>query len=232
MQSMKTNFAEYISGLTADFTPIVGGDLQQEDFIAIDLSANNPELLKLEQLSSEAFSVFIDHNLKVAGKKVAFGGYNEVRKLYQRSQLFNKNVEEFLNRNIHIGLDIWTAEGTDVLAVLEGEVHSFQDNANFGDYGPTVILKHDFDDEIFYSLYGHLSRKSLEKIEVGQQVKAQEKIAELGAAEENGDYAPHLHFQIIKDLQQNKGDYPGVASKKDLDFYLENCPDPNLLLKI
>ena len=119
-----------------------------------------------------------------------------------------------------------------MLAVLEGEVHSFKDNANFGDYGPTVILKHDFDDEIFYSLYGHLSRKSLEKIEVGQQVKAQEKIAELGAAEENGDYAPHLHFQIIKDLQQNKGDYPGVASKKDLDFYLENCPDPNLLLKI
>ena len=232
MQSMEANFAEYISGLTAGFTPVVGGDLKQEDFIAIDLSANNPELLKLEQLSSEAFSVFIDHNLKVAGKKVAFGGYNEIRKLYQRSQLFNKNVDEFLNRNIHIGLDIWTAEGTDVLAVLDGEIHSFQDNANFGDYGPTIILKHTIEDEAFYSLYGHLSRSSLENLQVGQKVKAQEKIAELGAAEENGDYAPHLHFQIIKDLQENKGDYPGVASKKDLDFYLENCPDPNLLLKI
>ncbi|ORL47403.1 M23 family peptidase [Zunongwangia atlantica 22II14-10F7] len=229
---MKANFAEYISGLTAGFTPVVGGDLKQEDFIAIDLSANNPELLKLEQLSSEAFSVFINHNLKVAGKKVAFGGYNEVRKLYQRSQLFNKNVDEFLNRNIHIGLDIWTAEGTDVLAVLDGEIHSFQDNANFGDYGPTIIVKHAIEDEQFYSLYGHLSRKSLENLQVGQEVKAQEKIAELGAAQENGDYAPHLHFQIIKDLQENKGDYPGVASKKDLDFYLENCPDPNLLLKI
>ena len=232
MQSMKANFAEYISGLTAGFTPVVGGDLKQEDFIAIDLSANNPELLKLEQLSSEAFSVFIDYNLKVAGKKVAFGGYNEVRKLYQRSQLFNKNVDEFLNRNIHIGLDIWTAEGTDVLAVLDGEIHSFQDNANFGDYGPTIILKHTIEDEVFYSLYGHLSRNSLENLQVGQKFKAQEKIAELGAAEENGDYAPHLHFQVINDLQENKGDYPGVASKKDLDFYLENCPDPNLLLKI
>ncbi|WBL24884.1 peptidoglycan DD-metalloendopeptidase family protein [Zunongwangia sp. HGR-M22] len=229
---MKASFAEYISGLTAGFTPVVGGELKQEDFIAIDLSANNPELLKLEQLSSEAFSVFIDHNLKVAGKKLAFGGYNEVRKLYQRSQLFNKNVDEFLNRNIHIGLDIWTSEGTDVLAVLDGEIHSFQDNANFGDYGPTIILKHTVEDEVFYSLYGHLSRKSLENLRVGQQVKAQEKIAELGAAEENGDYAPHLHFQLIKDLQGNSGDYPGVASKKDLDFYLENCPDPNLLLKI
>ena len=129
-------------------------------------------------------------------------------------------------------MDIWTAEGTDVLAVLDGEIHSFQDNANFGDYGPTIILKHTIEDEVFYSLYGHLSRKSLESLQVGQKFKAQEKIAELGAAEENGDYAPHLHFQIIKDLQENKGDYPGVASKKDLDFYLENCPDPNLLLKI
>ncbi|MCL6219561.1 peptidoglycan DD-metalloendopeptidase family protein [Zunongwangia pacifica] len=232
MQSMKASFAEYISGLTAGFTPVVGGNLKQEDFIAIDLSANNPELLKLEQLSSEAFSVFIDHNLKVTGKKVAFGGYNEVRKLYERSQLFNKNVDEFLNRNIHIGLDIWTAEGTDVLAVLDGEIHSFRDNSNFGDYGPTIILKHTFEDEVFYSLYGHLSRKSLEDIEVGQPIKAQEKIAELGTAEENGDYAPHLHFQVIKNLQGSEGDYPGVASKKDLDFYLENCPDPNLLLKI
>ncbi|MDN3595057.1 peptidoglycan DD-metalloendopeptidase family protein [Zunongwangia endophytica] len=232
MQSMKANFAEYISGLTAGFTPVVGGDLKQEDFIAIDLSANNPELLKLEQLSSEAFSFFIEHNLKVAGKKAAFGGYNEVRKLYQRSRLFNKNVDEFLNRNIHIGLDIWTAEGTDVLAVLDGKIHSFKDNTNFGDYGPTIIVEHNFQEETFYSLYGHLSRNSLKNIEVGQQVQAQSKIAELGAAEENGDYAPHLHFQIIRDIQGNNGDYPGVASKKDLDFYLENCPDPNLLLKI
>ena len=45
-------------------------------------------------------------------------------------------------------------------------------------------------------------------------------------------YAPHLHFQIIKKLVNNFGDYPGVCSKKDLKHYLENCPDPNVLLKI
>ena len=48
----------------------------------------------------------------------------------------------------------------------------------------------------------------------------------------NGDYAPHLHFQIIKNIADYEGDYPGVSSKNDLDFYSANCPDPNLVLKL
>jgi hypothetical protein len=54
----------------------------------------------------------------------------------------------------------------------------------------------------------------------------------LGLPPINGDYAPHLHFQIIIDMENKKGDYPGVCSSKTLAFYLQNCPDPNLLLKI
>ena len=44
--------------------------------------------------------------------------------------------------------------------------------------------------------------------------------------------------QVIWEIWGNKnitdytGDYPGVCSTLNLDFYLENCPDPNLLLKI
>jgi hypothetical protein len=54
----------------------------------------------------------------------------------------------------------------------------------------------------------------------------------LGDTSVNGDYPPHLHFQIIKDIQGYQGDYPGVSSKKDLDFYRNNCPNPNTLLKL
>ena len=57
-------------------------------------------------------------------------------------------------------------------------------------------------------------------------------MATLGDATINGDYAPHLHFQIIKDIAENTGDYPGVCSKNKRNYYLDNCPDPNLLLKI
>jgi len=54
----------------------------------------------------------------------------------------------------------------------------------------------------------------------------------VGDSSVNGGYSPHLHFQIIKNIEDNFSDYPGVTSKKDLDYYLENCPNPNLLLKI
>lgn len=57
-------------------------------------------------------------------------------------------------------------------------------------------------------------------------------MASIGNSEVNGDYAPHLHFQIIKNIEDYWGDYPGVCNTNDLNFYIENCPDPNLLLKI
>ena len=33
-------------------------------------------------------------------------------------------------------------------------------------------------------------------------------------------------------MENKKGDYAAVSSKNDLDFYTNNCPNPNLLLKI
>ena len=223
------DFAGYLNEITTGFTPVIGGDYKQEDYAYIDLSENNLDLLKLEVASSEAFSVFIEEFLKNRNARAAYGGYNELRTLYNRSRLFNDSVS---NRNLHIGLDIWVPAFSDILSPLPGKVHSFRDNANFGDYGPTIILEHKIRNRTFYTLYGHLSRRSLEHLEEGRTVKAGEKIAELGELSENGDYAPHLHFQVIEDLKGQKGDFPGVVSREDLEAYLENCPDPNLLLKI
>ena len=223
------SFSEFLNELTSGFTPVIGGEYKREDFSYIDLSESNRDLLKLEVASSEAFSIFIDEYLRNRNSKAAYGGYNELRTLYNRSQLFN-NTEA--NRNIHIGLDVWVPAYSDIISPLEGKIHSFRDNANFGDYGPTIILEHKFYNRTFFTLYGHLSRKSLHNLSIGTEVKAGDKIAELGNFEENGDYAPHLHFQIMEDMQGSEGDYPGVVKKEDLDIYLKNCPDPNLLLKI
>ncbi len=230
---MKTSdFAEFIARLTPEFTAVINVGFKREDYIAIDLSENNPDLSGVDISSSEAFTDFVTNFLRSSGKKVAFGGYNEVRKLYERSELFTTNEDAGSNRNIHLGMDFWAAEKTPVLAVLEGKVHSFKDNVNFGDYGPTIILQHFYAGRTFYTLYGHLSRRSLQNIKEGDEVKRGQKIGELGAASENGDYAPHLHFQIIERLREKVGDFPGVTSRSELDFYLQNCPNPNLLLKI
>lgn len=197
----------------------------------MDLSSENNELLCIDITSSSEMEAYIDTLLRKNKAQVAYGGYLEKRAIYQRSTHFKQEDPE-TERNIHLGMDLWLEADTDVLAVLDGEIHSFQDNTNFGDYGPTIILKHTIDSIEFYTLYGHLSRTSLTKIHPGQKVKQGEVIAQLGDATVNGDYAPHLHFQIIRDIGDFTGDYPGVCSKKDFNYYSENCPDPNLLLKI
>ncbi|SFH83014.1 peptidoglycan DD-metalloendopeptidase family protein [Halpernia frigidisoli] len=209
---------------------VIDATIDYKNYVAIDLSESRTDKLNLDLTDASKFEEFIEKHLSENNAKVAFGGYLEKRNLYKRSENFNQeNVEE---RNIHIGLDLWIKAGTSVLSALDGKIHSFQNNTAHGDYGPTIILEHEMEDVIFYTLYGHLSLESLDGKKEGQIVKKGEKIAELGKPPINGDYAPHLHFQIIKDIEGKKGDYPGVCSSKDLDFYTENCSDPNLLLKI
>jgi murein DD-endopeptidase MepM/ murein hydrolase activator NlpD len=209
---------------------VIDDSIAYKSYFPLDLSTLNIELSKLDVSNSIDFEKYITHYLSANKTQVAFGGYNEERNLYKRSTAFNDPKKE--ERNIHIGLDLWTKSGTPVLAALDGTIHSFNYNAGLGDYGPTLILEHKIENHIFYTLYGHLSLESITDIKIGAIVKKGKQIAALGHSVINGDYSPHLHFQIIKNIGTNFGDYPGVCSKSDLDYYLENCPDPNLLLKI
>jgi len=220
-----------INDITLGFTAVIDSKFEENQFYKLDLSINNNELESIDLTSSQAMEHYINDLLEKNTKKVAWGGYLEQRAIYKRSEHFNL-PDPTTERNIHLGIDLWVEAGTDVLAVCDGEIHGFNDNNNFGDYGPTIILKHTIGGLEFYSLYGHLSRNSLEGIQAGKEVAKGEVIGKLGYPEENGDYAPHLHFQLIKNIGGFKGDYPGVCAKKDLDYYIKNCPDPNLLLKI
>ena len=224
MATLETLFLNLIDIKVIDRT------IPYSKYTDLDLSIANEELNKLNLSNSKEFEKYIHSFLKQKKANVAYGGYNEIRNLYKRSTVFNDlNTEE---RNIHIGLDLWVKSGTVVLAALDGKVHSFQNNNNLGDYGPTIILEHQLENHTFYTLYGHLSLESITQIKVDDFYVKGQKLATLGVSEVNGDYAPHLHFQIIKDIENNFGDYPGVCSQNKLDYYLENCPDPNLLLKI
>lgn len=213
-----------------DDVKVIDHSIDYQNYIPLDLSASNQELSKFDITSAARFEEYIDNHLTLNNAKVAFGGYNEERTLYKRSSVFKNNETE--ERNIHIGVDLWIKAGTPVLSALDGTVHSYKFNAGFGDYGPTIILEHQLENETFYTLYGHLSLDSLEGLEIGAVLKKGEQFATLGTAAVNGDYSPHLHFQIIKNIADKFGDYPGVCNKNELSFYLENCPDPNLLLKI
>jgi murein DD-endopeptidase MepM/ murein hydrolase activator NlpD len=209
---------------------VVDDSIPYSEYTPIDLSIANTDLSKIDLVNAEIFETFIENHLRKNNSKVAFGGYNEERNLYKSSLIFNDEEKE--ERSIHIGMDLWIKAGTPVLAALDGIVYGFDFNAGKGNYGPTIILKHRIENQSFYTLYGHLSVESIENIEIGTLFKKGQQLATLGDAAVNGGYSPHLHFQIIKNIGENFSDYPGVCNKKDLDFYLKNCPNPNLLLKI
>ena len=72
---------------------------------------------------------------------------------------------------------------------------------------------------------------SLAGLTEGQIIPAGKQFATFGVKEENGYWPPHLHFQLIFDMEGMMGDYPGVCQFSKSVLYLENCPDPALILK-
>jgi murein DD-endopeptidase MepM/ murein hydrolase activator NlpD len=225
------NFDQFLFNISDEPLRVLDLEIELKDYTSIDLSDKNKTLEQIDITDSKAFEFYIINYLNSKKAKVAFGGYLEKRNIYRRSSHFNQESIEN-ERNVHLGVDLWCEANTKVLAVLDGKIHSFQNNINYGDYGPTIIIKHLIEGIEFYSLYGHLNIASLKNLTVGDSVFKGQTIGFLGNATVNGDYAPHLHFQLIKNLQDNFGDYPGVSNKKMLDFYKENCPEPNFLLKL
>lgn len=226
-----TEFSSFLNGICSKPLSVLDASISMQQYIHLDLSDSNKALQQVDVSSSLALERYINLHVERNKGLVAYGGYNERRKIYQRSQHF-KASDPTTERNIHLGMDLWLAASSRVFSPVDGTVHSFKNNTNYGDYGPTLILKHSIKEFTFYTLYGHLSLDSIASLDVGQIFKQGECIAKLGDASVNGDYPPHLHFQIIRDIGNFTGDYPGVASNQDLEFYLENCPDPNVLLKL
>ena len=204
--------------------------LNTERGLRLDLSEHNTALGSFDPGDTAAFSAFVNSEMQRAGARYAAGGYGENRTLYQMSPVFASADAE--PRTLHLGIDLWLEAGTAVHAVLPGTVHSTQDNAAFGDYGPTLILEHQVDDTRFFTLYGHLAKPSLQQTRPGQRIEAGALLGWLGEPHENVGWPAHLHFQVIGDLGGRSGDYPGVCRPSEAPAWLANCPDPNLLLRI
>ncbi|AXP79303.1 hypothetical protein CJ739_203 [Mariniflexile rhizosphaerae] len=223
-------FEDFLVNISRKPLRVLDTSIKNSKYIHLDLSQDHVELQGVDVSSSTKLETYITNYIKKQHALVAFGGYNEIRTIYKRSIYFNAAPTK--ERNIHIGIDLWCGAETPVYTPLDATVHSFKNNTNYGDYGPTIILKHRINTVEFYTLYGHLSLASIEDLKVNQVFKQGEQIGALGDTVVNGDYPSHLHFQIIRDLQGFNGDYPGVCNITDLDFYLDNCPNPNLLLKL
>ena len=185
----------------------------------IDLSSNG----NLAHTNAENWYNYLSELPTSQSEHIHYGGYLEERFFYSNEELFGKGETR---RNIHLGVDVWLSEDTPIFAPLDGIVQSIKYNKYELDYGHTVILRHEENGLIFYSLYGHLSSFHVDTLKANMIVPQGESFCTIGSHSENGGWPPHLHFQLIMDLEGNIGDYPGVASAEKLEFYMKNCPDP------
>lgn len=159
--------------------------------------------------------------------EIPYGGYMENREVYQQSPVFQENGRA---RSLHLGVDFWAPVGTAIHCPLDGVVVGKKDNTGMGNYGGTVIVKHSTTDIIFYSLYGHMEINSI-PFNAGDKIKGGEIIGQLGGLQSNGYWPPHLHFQIIRQLNEEIIDFPGVCFPEEKEKFLDLCPDPNYLLQ-
>jgi 4-aminobutyrate aminotransferase-like enzyme/Ser/Thr protein kinase RdoA (MazF antagonist) len=215
--------------------PLLGKDLASERLIVLDLGVGSPLISGDPRENAEpALTPRIATYMRARGATVGVGRYGEARLLYT-SPLFGGDPGEE-RRTIHLGIDLFAPAGTSVHAPLDGLVYAFAENPTPLDDGPVVILKHERgregqegQEETFYTLYGHLSRESLDGLRVGQRIARGDRFAAIGAADVNGGWTPHLHFQLIVDLLDLGCDFPGACRASERDVWFALSPDPTVM---
>ena len=199
----------------------------------LDLSVSSIFTGHQEEFNNlDLFQFKIDQLQKEVPNKIISGGYLEPRNLYTSTEYDTVGNYGNQSRTIHLGVDFWLPENTPVHTLFDGEVVIVENDNGDKEYGGLIVLKHQQKGFSFYTLYGHNTPESVLKYKVGDVIKKGEQVAILANYPENGNWAPHLHFQVMLSLLDYKTDFPGVAYFKQIEVWKSMCPDPNLLFKV
>ena len=216
-----------------EFAPVVEQDLRRDAPLILDLSVGSGWLAKEDDANPADLAGCLLQQMQAAGAEVAVGRYDEARLIYTVEQFNVPSDEIARSRTVHLGIDLYMQSNAPVFAPFDGRVHSFNNNTTHLDYGPAIILEHEIADGFrFYTLFGHLSPDSLQNLTVGMSVSRGQRLAKIGEPPTNGGWPPHLHFQLILDMLDETGTFPGVARPDARGLWKAICPDPNLILGI
>ncbi len=216
------------------FVPVIGTDpgiLPPR----VDLSIGSEFLADFRLIHDEpAMTRRIDWLRRSVGARVAIGEYDEARLLYTSELFRTEGFDGPEWRTVHIGLDLFADAGCPVRVPLAGWIKSVRHNAGPRDYGPTVVVEHTVtgDDGLpltFFTLYGHLDVETLTAVHPGLPLAAGATVGRLGTAAVNGGWAPHVHFQLVVDLLDREGEFPGVARPSERAVWTSLSPAPHAL---
>jgi 4-aminobutyrate aminotransferase-like enzyme len=226
--------AQWLAAHGADAAPVIDPDPRNATTAAIDLSVETDTVADPTGVTgTSTLSALVVDLMDRAGATVGVGRYDEARCLYTSDVFARAPGDRHERRTVHIGVDLFLPAGTPVHAPFDGVVRTVRDNAGHLDYGPTVVLDHaPPDGPPFSTLYGHLSRDVLTSLAPGDRIARGAAFAAFGTFEENGNWPPHLHFQVIADLLDTVGDFPGVAAPSERDVWCSICPNPTAMLHL
>lgn len=207
--------------------------LESNEVCSVDMSVESTWLgHESEYLDNDLMSFKLKRLSQHYHNSLIAGGYLENRPLYITNAYKKESNNGPVYRSVHLGTDFWVEAQTPIHALFDGKVYSIYNNAHDKDYGPTLILEHKTNHGItFYSLHGHLSKDTLKLTKTNQSVQKGDLIGYVGTPIENGNWASHLHFQVMQDMLGNTHDFPGVAMSEEISVWKSICPDPNLFFR-
>ncbi len=207
--------------------------IQKKDIELLDLSVSSTWIGQQDDFNNiDLFQYKLNQLQKKHPTKIISGGYLEPRPLYTSNsydKIGNYGPE---SRTIHLGIDFWLPENTPVHALFEGEIVIAVNDHGNKEYGGLIVVKHLEAELEFYTLYGHLDPEGILHYQKGESIEKGQKIGVLGNQFVNGNWAPHLHFQVMLTLLDYTNDFPGVAYANQIAVWKSLCIDPNTLFKI
>jgi len=222
----------YLVKHQSSFFPVMGKEIDSNKLTVFDWSIGSAELGsydQMEDVESSTYSIF--RKIQREDAHFGVGRYDEPRPVYTTDAYAKEGNEGLEWRTIHIGVDLFLPAGAPLFAPIDGEVVICHDDAGDKEYGPLLVLKHQVSPDLFfYTLYGHNDPEVLDRYQAGDFVQAGDRISFIGNFPENGNWVPHVHFQIVSDLFDYVDDFPGVVYPNQRDIWKSICPDPNLLL--
>lgn len=211
-----------------DFAAVIRPEVNRPKVLALDLTADGPDAEAWGRLDADGAEKLIDQRIAEAGADFAIGLYGEDRSVYKGDAF--ETAAAGARRTVHIGIDIFAPAHEPVYAPFAGTVAFIHDDAVAYGFGPTVLLEHRTDEgDVFWTLYGHLSRSSVQKLVPGQAIARGEAFCAFGTASENGNWSPHLHFQIVTDHLGLGGQMHGVGVRNHWQVWQAVSPDPSVV---
>ena len=109
---------------------------------------------------------------------------------------FNKKGKMWKS-GFHTGVDFAVAEGTDIVAAVDGKVLA----NNWGKaYGKQIIVEYGLHSKKVYMIYAHLSKVL---VKAGDKITKGQKIGKSGNT--GNSSGPHLHFEVRDNARWSAG---------------------------